>query len=192
MAKDDENVCYAISNPRAALTWTTLAFFAGFSGVSAFGPIVPKLKQVMDVDPFLTGKILAGLSRPDRLPPAHSVRGHGRPYGRQEAHPDSAAFGRRRRRWYHAHVQPVANPPRFRLPVFSGHLRHPLRLRHRGLLGRGTGGLLLVPAAQTGYGPRGLRRAGEPGAGNVRPAAALPGGEPRVHLVYVCGWSRCW
>ena len=32
MAKDDAHVCYAISNPRAALAWTTLAFFAGFSG----------------------------------------------------------------------------------------------------------------------------------------------------------------
>ncbi len=59
MAKSEENVCYAISNPRAALTWTTLAFFAGFAGVSAFGPIVPKLKQAMDVDPFLLGILAA-------------------------------------------------------------------------------------------------------------------------------------
>jgi NNP family nitrate/nitrite transporter-like MFS transporter len=58
MAKD-ENVCHAISNPRAALAWTTLAFFAGFSGVSAFGPIVPKLKQAMDVGPFLLGILAA-------------------------------------------------------------------------------------------------------------------------------------
>ena len=29
MAKNDETVCYAISNPRTALAWTTLAFFAG-------------------------------------------------------------------------------------------------------------------------------------------------------------------
>ena len=56
---EDENVCYAISNPRAALAWTTLAFFAGFAGVSAFGPIVPKLKQAMDVDPFLMGILAA-------------------------------------------------------------------------------------------------------------------------------------
>jgi len=56
---EDENVCYAISNPRAALAWTTLAFFAGFSGVSAFGPIVPKLKQTMDVGPFLMGILAA-------------------------------------------------------------------------------------------------------------------------------------
>jgi nitrate/nitrite transporter NarK len=59
MANNDENVCYAISNPRAALAWTTLAFFAGFAGVSAFGPIVPKLKQAMDVDPFLMGILAA-------------------------------------------------------------------------------------------------------------------------------------
>ena len=58
---ENENVCYAISSPRAALAWTTLAFFAGFAGVSAFGPIVPKLKQAMDVDPFLMG-ILAALA----------------------------------------------------------------------------------------------------------------------------------
>ena len=56
---EDENVCYAISSPRAALAWTTLAFFAGFSGVSAFGPIVPKLKQAMDVGPFLMGILAA-------------------------------------------------------------------------------------------------------------------------------------
>jgi NNP family nitrate/nitrite transporter-like MFS transporter len=58
MAKD-ENVCYAISNPRAALAWTTLAFFAGFAGVSAFGPIMPKLKQAMDAGPFLMGILAA-------------------------------------------------------------------------------------------------------------------------------------
>jgi NNP family nitrate/nitrite transporter-like MFS transporter len=56
---EDENVCHAISNPRAALAWTTLAFFAGFAGVSAFGPIVPKLKQAMDVGPFLMGILAA-------------------------------------------------------------------------------------------------------------------------------------
>ena len=56
---EDKNVCHAISNPRAALAWTTLAFFAGFSGVSAFGPIVPKLKQAMDVGPFLMGILAA-------------------------------------------------------------------------------------------------------------------------------------
>jgi NNP family nitrate/nitrite transporter-like MFS transporter len=59
MAKAEENVCYAISNPRAALAWTTLAFFAGFAGVSAFGPIVPKLKQAMDAGPFLMGILAA-------------------------------------------------------------------------------------------------------------------------------------
>jgi NNP family nitrate/nitrite transporter-like MFS transporter len=55
----NENVCYAASSPRAALAWTTLAFFAGFSGVSAFGPIVPQLKQAMDVGPFLMGILAA-------------------------------------------------------------------------------------------------------------------------------------
>ncbi len=56
---NDENACYAVSSPRAALAWTTLAFFAGFSGVSAFGPIVPQLKQAMDVGPFLMGILAA-------------------------------------------------------------------------------------------------------------------------------------
>ena len=56
---ETENVCYAVSNPRAALAWTTLAFFAGFAGVSAFGPIVPKLKQALDVGPFLMGILAA-------------------------------------------------------------------------------------------------------------------------------------
>jgi NNP family nitrate/nitrite transporter-like MFS transporter len=59
MAKTDENVCYAVSSPRAALTWTTLAFFAGFAGVSAFGPIVPKLKQALGAGPFLMGILAA-------------------------------------------------------------------------------------------------------------------------------------
>jgi NNP family nitrate/nitrite transporter-like MFS transporter len=46
-------VCYAKSSRGAALTWTTLAFFAGFAGVSAFGPIVTKLKQSMALSPLL-------------------------------------------------------------------------------------------------------------------------------------------
>jgi NNP family nitrate/nitrite transporter-like MFS transporter len=50
-----EQVCYAKSNPKAALAWTTLAFFAGFAGVSTFGPIVPKLKQSMSLSPVLMG-----------------------------------------------------------------------------------------------------------------------------------------
>ena len=49
----EEAVCYAQSSRGAALTWTTLAFFAGFAGVSAFGPIVTKLKQSMALSPLL-------------------------------------------------------------------------------------------------------------------------------------------
>jgi NNP family nitrate/nitrite transporter-like MFS transporter len=52
-------VCYAQSSRGAALTWTTLAFFAGFAGVSAFGPIVPKLKESMALDPLLMGLLAA-------------------------------------------------------------------------------------------------------------------------------------
>ncbi|MGE5256581.1 MAG: MFS transporter, partial [Hyphomicrobiales bacterium] len=54
-----ENVCYALSSPREALVWTTIAFFSGFAGVSAFGPIVPKLKQTMDAGPLLMGILAA-------------------------------------------------------------------------------------------------------------------------------------
>ena len=52
-------VCYARSSRGAALTWTTLAFFAGFAGVSAFGPIVTKLKQSMALSPLLMGLLAA-------------------------------------------------------------------------------------------------------------------------------------
>jgi len=55
----NENVCYAKSSPREALTWTTIAFFAGFAGVSAFGPIVPTLKQTMTLSPLLMGLLAA-------------------------------------------------------------------------------------------------------------------------------------
>jgi len=42
-----------------ALFWTTLAFFSGFAGVSAFGPIVPRLKETMGLDPVLAGLLAA-------------------------------------------------------------------------------------------------------------------------------------
>ena len=56
---NEENVCYAKSSPAAALTWITLAFFAGFAGVSAYGPIIAKLKQSMGMSPLLTGLLAA-------------------------------------------------------------------------------------------------------------------------------------
>jgi len=52
---NEENVCYATSSPSAALTWITLAFFAGFAGVSAYGPIIAKLKETMAMGPFWMG-----------------------------------------------------------------------------------------------------------------------------------------
>jgi NNP family nitrate/nitrite transporter-like MFS transporter len=55
----DDAVCYAKSSKGGALAWTTLAFFAGFAGVSAFGPIVGKLKQTMAMDPILIGLLAA-------------------------------------------------------------------------------------------------------------------------------------
>ena len=55
----EEAVCYAQSSRGAALFWTTLAFFGGFAGVSAFGPIVTKLKDAMALSPFLTGIMVA-------------------------------------------------------------------------------------------------------------------------------------
>jgi len=55
----EDNVCYAQSSRGAALFWTTLAFFGGFAGVSAFGPIVSKLKHVLALSPILMGLIVA-------------------------------------------------------------------------------------------------------------------------------------
>jgi len=52
---NEDNVCYAKSSPAAALTWITLAFFAGFAGVSAYGPILAKLKETMTMSPLLLG-----------------------------------------------------------------------------------------------------------------------------------------
>jgi NNP family nitrate/nitrite transporter-like MFS transporter len=52
---NEDNVCYAKSSPAAALTWITLAFFAGFAGVSAYGPIIAKLKETMAMGPFWLG-----------------------------------------------------------------------------------------------------------------------------------------
>ncbi len=52
---NQENVCYAQSSPTAALTWITLAFFAGFAGVSAYGPVIAKLKQSMALSPIWMG-----------------------------------------------------------------------------------------------------------------------------------------
>ena len=56
---NEEAVCYAKSSRGAALFWTTLAFFGGFAGVSAFGPIVHKLKDTMALSPFLMGLMAA-------------------------------------------------------------------------------------------------------------------------------------
>jgi len=55
----EELVCQAHSTPRAALFWTTLAFFGGFAGVSAFGPIVSTMKAGMGLDPLLMGLLAA-------------------------------------------------------------------------------------------------------------------------------------
>jgi NNP family nitrate/nitrite transporter-like MFS transporter len=54
-----EPVCYAKSSPTRALAWITLAFFAGFAGVSAYGPVIAKLKQSMNLDPFWMGLLAA-------------------------------------------------------------------------------------------------------------------------------------
>ena len=54
-----ENVCYAKSSRAEALTWSTIAFFGGFAGVSAFGPILTKLKSAMALSPLLIGLLAA-------------------------------------------------------------------------------------------------------------------------------------
>jgi nitrate/nitrite transporter NarK len=56
---DETNVCYAHSSKEMALFWTTLAFFGGFAGVSAFGPIVAKLKEALGLSPLLMGLMAA-------------------------------------------------------------------------------------------------------------------------------------
>lgn len=53
------NTCHADSNKTSALSWTTLAFFAGFAGVSAFGPIVLRLKETMEMSALLVGLLSA-------------------------------------------------------------------------------------------------------------------------------------
>jgi NNP family nitrate/nitrite transporter-like MFS transporter len=56
---NENNVCLARSSRAVALAWTTLAFFGGFAGVSAFGPIVHKLKETMGLNPLLMGLLAA-------------------------------------------------------------------------------------------------------------------------------------
>jgi nitrate/nitrite transporter NarK len=56
---DKTNVCYAHSSKGMALFWTTLAFFGGFAGVSAFGPIVVRLKGALALSPLLMGLMAA-------------------------------------------------------------------------------------------------------------------------------------
>lgn len=51
--------CRAASSPRAALVWATLGFFAGFAGVSAFGPVLPLLRQSLEVGPLGMGLLAA-------------------------------------------------------------------------------------------------------------------------------------
>jgi MFS transporter, NNP family, nitrate/nitrite transporter len=54
-----QDVCLAQSNRKPALVWATLAFFAGFAAVSAFGPIVTKLKDPMALSPVFMGLLSA-------------------------------------------------------------------------------------------------------------------------------------
>ena len=56
---DKANVCYAHSSKEMALFWITLAFFGGFAGVSAFGPIVAKLKDALGLSPLMMGWMAA-------------------------------------------------------------------------------------------------------------------------------------
>lgn len=47
------------SSQRQALLLATLGFFAGFAGVSAYGPIVPILKKAMGLSPIMAGLLAA-------------------------------------------------------------------------------------------------------------------------------------
>lgn len=51
----EEPVCYAQSSPPKALTWSTVAFFGGFGGVSAFGPIVSEIRDALALTPLMMG-----------------------------------------------------------------------------------------------------------------------------------------
>jgi nitrate/nitrite transporter NarK len=51
----NEIECYAKSTSTKALAWITLSFFAGFAGVSAYGPIVAQLNQSMSLSPIMMG-----------------------------------------------------------------------------------------------------------------------------------------
>ena len=53
------NECHAKSTPARALTWITLSFFAGFAGVSAYGPIVAQLNQSMGLSPLMVSLLAA-------------------------------------------------------------------------------------------------------------------------------------
>jgi NNP family nitrate/nitrite transporter-like MFS transporter len=44
---------------KSALFFSTLAFFVGFAGVSAYGPIVPMLKKTLNLNPFLMSLLAA-------------------------------------------------------------------------------------------------------------------------------------
>jgi len=48
-------VCLAGSSRRSALVWTTFSFFAGFAGVAAFGPVIPKIQDSLGPSPVLLG-----------------------------------------------------------------------------------------------------------------------------------------
>ncbi len=47
------------SSRNQALWLATLGFFGGFAGVSIFGPLVPKFKELLDLTPFAAGMLAA-------------------------------------------------------------------------------------------------------------------------------------
>lgn len=47
------------STRHQALWLATLGFFGGFAGVSIFGPLVPKFKELLDLTPFAAGMLAA-------------------------------------------------------------------------------------------------------------------------------------
>ena len=48
-------VCLAGSSRSSALMWTTFSFFAGFTGVAAFGPVIPRIQESLGLSPVLLG-----------------------------------------------------------------------------------------------------------------------------------------
>src|SRR5665811_1278428 len=59
-AMEDLGFRSMVKSSRSQALWlATLGFFGGFAGVSIFGPLVPKFKELLDLTPFAAGMLAA-------------------------------------------------------------------------------------------------------------------------------------